>query len=166
MAKKDIDTSNSVFLTKQGIKELKEELNELTGKKRPALVKRVARARDFGDLSENAEYSNAREELSFAEGRISELEEVLSKAKLIKEEKNTTGKGKQKAVVLGSKVTVNINGQTHVFNVVGEWEADPTNKKISHSSPLGKALIGKKIGDKVEVEAPVGKILYKVLEID
>ena len=166
MAKKDIDTSNSVFLTKQGIKELKKELNELTGEKRPALVKRVARARDFGDLSENAEYSNAREELSFAEGRITELEEVLSKAKLIKEEKNTTGKGKQKAVVLGSKVTVNINGQTHVFNVVGEWEADPTNKKISHSSPLGKALIGKKIGDKVEVEAPVGKILYKVLEID
>ena len=111
MAKKDIDTSNSVFLTKQGIKELKKELNELTGEKRPALVKRVARARDFGDLSENAEYSNAREELSFTEGRISELEEVLAKAKLIKEEKNTVGSGKQKAVALGSKVTVNINGQ-------------------------------------------------------
>ena len=166
MAKKDIDIQNSVFLTKQGIKELKKEINELKGEKRPALVKRVARARDFGDLSENAEYSNAREELSFVEGRISELEEVLSKAKLIKEEKNSSGKKKQKAVVLGSKVTVNINGQEHVFSVVGEWEADPTSKKISHSSPLGKALIGKKIGDKVEVEAPVGKILYKVIQID
>ena len=166
MAKKNIDTSNSVFLTKQGINELKKELKELTGKKRPSLVKRVARARDFGDLSENAEYSNAREELSFVEGRISEMEEVLSKAKLIKEEKNTAGKGKQKIIALGSKVTVNINDQKHVFNVVGEWEADPTNKKISHSSPLGKALIGKKIGDKVEVEAPAGKILYKVVEID
>ena len=166
MSKKDIDTSNSVFLTKQGIKELKKELNELTGKKRPALVKRVARARDFGDLSENAEYSNAREELSFVEGRISELEEVLSKAKLIKEEKNTAGSGKQKTVILGSKVTVNINGQEHVFNIVGEWEADPNKKKISNSSPLGKALIGKKIGDKVEVEAPAGKILYLIVEID
>ena len=166
MAKKNIDTSNSVFLTKQGINELKKELNELTEKKRPALVKRVARARDFGDLSENAEYSDAREELSFAEGRISELEEVLSKAKLIKEEKKITGKGKQKAVALGSKVTVNINGQEHVFNVVGEWEADPNKKKISDSSPLGKALIGKKIGDKVEVDAPAGKIIYKIIEID
>ena len=166
MAKKDIDTSNNVYLTKQGIKELKKELNELTGKKHPALVKRVARARDFGDLSENAEYSDAREELSFAEGRITELEEVLSKAKLIKEEKNSGGKGKQKAVALGSKVTVNINSQKHVFNVVGEWEADPNEKKISDSSPLGKALIGKRVGDKVEVEAPAGKILYQVLEIE
>ena len=166
MAKKNIDTSNSVFLTKQGIKELKKELKKLTGKKRPFLIKRVARARDFGDLSENAEYSNAREELSFAEGRISELEEVLSKAKLIKENKKIAGRGKQKAVALGSKVTVNINGQKHVFNVVGEWEADPTDKKISHSSPLGRALIGKKIGDKVEVDAPAGKIVYKIVKID
>ena len=166
MAKKNIDTSNSVFLTKQGIKELKKELKKLTGKKRPFLIKRVARARDFGDLSENAEYSNAREELSFAEGRISELEEVLSKAKLIKENKKIAGRGKQKAVALGSKVTVNINSQKHVFNVVGEWEADPNEKKISDSSPLGKALIGKRVGDKVEVEAPAGKILYQVLEIE
>lgn len=155
--------NQQVFLTKEGLVNLKKELINLVEKRQPELVKRVARARDFGDLMENTEYANAREELSFVEGRIAELEEILTKAKIIREEKKK--KGGKKAVKLGSKVTVNINREKHVFTVVGEWEADPTAKKISHSSPLGKALLGKAIGDKVEVEAPAGKLVYLILKI-
>lgn len=156
------DLENQVFLTKEGIDELKKELQTMTSQKQPELIKRVATARDFGDLSENTEYANAREELSFVEGRIAELEEILAKAKVIVENGNNK---KSCGVALGSKVTVNVNGTKHVFTVVGEWEADPLAKRISHSSPLGKALLGKKIGDKVEVEAPAGKILYEILKI-
>lgn len=156
--------NEEVFLTQEGLEDLKKELKELTESKKPELIKRVARARDFGDLSENAEYTNAREELSFIDGRIVELEELMIKAKVIVEEKG--GKNHRQAVVLGSKVTVSVNGTKHVFNVVGEWEADPANKKISHSSPLGKALLGKKSGDKVEVEAPAGKLIYTIIKID
>lgn len=151
-----------VFLTKQGLDDLKKELDNLARVKQPDLIKRVATARDFGDLTENTEYANAREELAFVEGRIAELEEIVGKAKIIEE----NGKKGAKTVSLGSKVTVGLNGNKHIFHVVGEWEADPINKKISHSSPLGKALIGKKVKDKVEVEAPAGKILYTIIEID
>jgi len=156
--------NEKVYLTHGGLEKLKEELKELTEIKKPELIKRVARARDFGDLSENAEYSNAREELSFIEGRIAELEELLTKAKVIVEEAKHTGH--QCMVALGSKVTVSVNGKKHLFVVVGEWEADPANKKISHSSPLGKALLGRKSGDKVEVEAPAGKLVYTIIKID
>ena len=152
--------NDQVFLTKKGLEDLKKELKELAETRKPELIKRVARARDFGDLSENAEYANAREELSFVEGRIAELEDLLVKAKVIVEDHN------HKSVILGSRVTVKVNGQKHIFNVVGEWEADPINKKISHSSPLGKALLGKKSGDKVEVEAPAGKLTYTVVKIE
>jgi transcription elongation factor GreA len=155
--------NNKVFLTKDGLEALKKELNILQGKKQPELINRVAKAREFGDLTENAEYSNAREELSFVEGRVAELEELLAKAKLIVEDKGSAKKCTE--VKLGSKVSVKVSGQEHLFTVVGEWEADPMLKKISHSSPLGKALLGKKIGDKVEVEAPAGKIIYEVKKI-
>lgn len=155
--------NEDVFLTKEGLEELKKELKELTEKRKPDLIKRVARARDFGDLTENAEYTNAREELSFVEGRIAELEELMVKAKIIEED---NCKNQHKTVGLGCKVTVKVDGQKHIFTVVGEWEADPTNKKISHSSPLGKALLGKKKGEKVEVEAPAGKLTYTIIAID
>ena len=152
-----------VHLTKEGRAEIKDELKALKDEKLPKAIERVARARDFGDLSENAEYHSAREDLSFIEGRIEELETLLTRTKLISEK--GPGKGKAKTVRLGSRVTVNGNGQSHTFTVVGEWEADPGNKKISHESPLGKALVGKKVNDKVEIEAPAGKILYKVAKI-
>lgn len=155
------DITNQVFLTREGLEDLKKELAQLTEVRQPELVKRVATARDFGDLMENAEYASAREELSFIEGRIAELEGILAKAKVIQEKK---GK-KKNSVSLGSKVTVQVNGSKHDFSVVGEWEADPEAKKISHSSPLGKALLGKRVGDKVEVEAPAGKIIYQIVKI-
>ncbi len=151
----------TILLTKEGLEELKKEYDELVATKRPALIARIKNAREQGDLSENSDYEAAREELSFTEGRIAELEQVLHDAKLIIASKKAKG-----AVDMGSKVTLHVNGKKEEFMVVGEWEADPVEKKISHSSPLGKALMGKKIGEEIEVEAPVGKINYKVLSID
>jgi len=152
----------NVYLTKEGLQAIKRELKDLQEKKRPRVIKRVAEARGMGDLTENAEYTNAREELAIVEGRLEELEKIMSKARIIRAKK----KKPCQEVTLGCRVTVKANGGTHAFDVVGEWEADPLNKKISHSSPLGKALLGKRKGDKVEIEAPAGKIVYEVTEIE
>ncbi len=157
-------TNKKIYLTAEGLESLKKEHDELTKVKRPEVVNRVTDARNMGDLSENAEYVAARDELSFIDGRIDELEELLKQAVVIQEER-TTGKA-GKAIQLGSKVTVKRDGKKEIYMVVGEWEADPAEKKISHESPLGKSLIGKEIGEKVEVEAPAGKILYTVVEIE
>lgn len=146
-------------MTKEGLKELQAEYDELVKTKRPFVVKRLSDARDLGDLSENSEYAAAKQDLAFIDGRIAELEEILHSAKVI------TTHGRMK-VDVGCKVTLHINGKKEVFTVVGEWEADPSQKKISHESPLGKALMGKKPGEAVEVEAPAGKVVYKIVEIE
>ncbi|MFH1186763.1 MAG: transcription elongation factor GreA [Candidatus Levyibacteriota bacterium] len=154
--------TKKIYLTKTGLGELKKEHDELSKVKRPEILERVSQARNMGDLSENAEYIAAREELSFIDGRVDELEELLKQVVMI----NENAKNTNHIVKLGSKVTVNIKGKKESFMVVGEWEADPTEKKISHESPLGKALIGKKVGEKIEVEAPAGKILYTIMSVD
>lgn len=151
--------AKKIYLTKEGLDELKKEFDQLTKVKRPDILERVSQARSMGDLSENAEYVAAREELSFIDGRIDELEELIKQAVLIQE---THSKG---LVKLGSTVTVNTKGKKEVFTVVGEWEADPHEKKISHESPLGKALLGKKVGEKVEVEAPAGTVVYTIASV-
>jgi transcription elongation factor GreA len=115
----------------------------------------------MGDLSENAEYVAAREELTFIDGRVDELEIILKDAVIIRDNVKTANH----AIKLGSTVTLHVNGKKEVFTVVGEWEADPMNKKISHESPLGKGLLGKKVGEKVQVEAPAGKITYSIVSI-
>jgi transcription elongation factor GreA len=143
--------------------ELKTEFEELSKTKRPDVLARVSQARSMGDLSENAEYVAARDELSFIDGRLDELEELLKQAVIISESGN---KNSNHVVKLGSKVTLTVKGKREDFMVVGEWEADPKEKKISHESPLGKALIGKKIGEKVEVEAPAGKVLYTIVSVN
>lgn len=148
-----------MVMTKDGQTELKAEYDELVNVKRPALVTRLADARDLGDLSENSEYAAARQDLSFIDGRIAELEEILHSAKVV----STHGKA---SVDVGCKVTLHVNGKKETFTVVGEWEADPSQKKISHESPLGRALMGKKPGDAVQVEAPAGKISYKIVTIE
>ena len=153
--------TKKIYLTKEGLEELKKEHKELSKVKRPLILERVSQARSMGDLSENAEYVAARDELSFIDGRIDELEELLNQAVLIQE---SHAKGNH-VVKLGSKVSVNIKGKKEEFTVVGEWEADPHEKKISHESPLGKALMGKKVGEKVEVEAPVGTVLYTIVSV-
>lgn len=151
--------NSRVHLTQEGFDEIKAELAKLE-EKLPTAIKRVTRAREHGDLSENSEYQAAREDLSFMQGRIEELEELLNRAKVIK---NGVSKGK---VSLGSKVTVSTGkGKTVTFMIVGEYEADPTEKKISHDSPLGRALLGKKPQEKVEFEAPVGKVVYTVEKV-
>ena len=151
--------NQKIQFTKSGFDELKAELKGLIDTKRPAAIDRVARARGFGDLSENAEYHAAREELSFLEGRINELEDLVKKAQVVKTKKSHDKIG------VGCKVTVELSGNEHIYELVGEWEADPVKKKISHTSPLGQALMGKIKGDDVEFEAPAGKVIYKVKKI-
>lgn len=111
-------------------------------------------------MSENSDYQSAKEELEFLDGRIDELSGVVQTAVVAGSVKNGDGVG------VGTKVTVKVNGKENVFNVVGDWEADPVNKKISDSSPLGLALAGKKVGDKAQVEAPAGKVVYEILAIE
>lgn len=157
-----MDTKKKIFVTKQGLVELKHELEDLEKVKRPQVLERVAAAREMGDLSENSEYTAAREELSLIDGRIEELSDMLKKVELIDEEEAAR---KHSSVILGSTVTVKIDGKQEVFELVGEWEADPDEKKISHESPLGKALLGKAVGEVIDVEAPAGKISYHIVEI-
>ena len=153
--------SKKIFLTPKGLEDLKKEYEDLLNKRRPEVVERLSAAREMGDLSENAEYTAAREELSFIDGRIEELEGLLKKVEIITEGHHAT-----QSVDLGSEVIVKISDRQEVFTVVGEWEADPAEKKISHESPLGKALLGKAVGDEIEVEAPAGKMVYKVVSIN
>lgn len=152
--------AKKIYLTQEGLETLKKEYDELVKSRRPQVVKELAVAREQGDLSENGAYTAAKEELAFIDGRIEELESLLKQAVLIDEAHHNIS-----AVDLGSKVTVKIDGRKELFTVVGEWEADPAEKKISHESPLGKALIGKKIGDEIAVEAPAGKMTYTIVSI-
>ncbi len=146
-------------LTKEGLEALKKELGELIETKRPKIVERLSFARSQGDLAENSDYQNAKDELEFLDGRITELQNVIKNAVVV------SGNGKKGEVTLGTQVTLKVNGKEHVFDIVGEWEGDPTKKKISHTSPLGVALVGKKVGDKVKVEAPAGVVSYEILAI-
>ncbi|MEK7141244.1 MAG: transcription elongation factor GreA [Patescibacteria group bacterium] len=154
-----MDLHHRMMLTKDGLDELKVEHEALVNTKRPMAVTRLSDARSLGDLSENSEYAAAKQDLAFIDGRIAELEDILHSAKVV------TSHSKAQ-VDVGCKVTLHVNGKKDMFTVVGEWEADPKEKKISHESPLGKALMGKKPGDSVEVEAPAGKILYKIVHIE
>lgn len=151
-----------IYLTQKGFEDLQKEYKDLVEKRRPEVVERLSAAREMGDLSENAEYTAAREELSFIDGRLDELESLLKSVEIISEVK---ANGKT-AVDLGSEVKVQVNGKEVIFTVVGEWEADPAEKKISHESPLGKALLGKAVGAEIEVEAPAGKMIYKIVSIN
>ena len=153
--------NEKVFLTKDGYQNIQEEFNLLQNKTRPKIVERLVLARQQGDLSENSEYSAACEELAFIDGRIEELENVLNNAVIVEEKE-----GPKAEVCLGCKVTVKTNGNETVYHIVGEWEADPSQKKVSHSSPLGQALIGRKAGEEVGFEAPAGKIIFNIVKIE
>jgi transcription elongation factor GreA len=150
---------SKVQITKKGLEALQAELRVLVDEKRPSIVDRLSNARTQGDLAENSDYQSAKDELDFLDGRISELEEVLKNAQIVSEEHNGD-------VSIGTKVTLKANGSMQDYHIVGEWEADPMKKKISNTSPLGRALVGKKKGEKVEVEAPAGKVVYEILSIE
>lgn len=156
-----MDNNKQIQVTKKGFEDLQSELNELVNDKRPKLVERLERARQEGDLSENSDYTNSREELEFLDGRIDELKHVIDNAKIV-DDNGATKSGK---VDVGATVVVEVNGTKHEYKIVGEWEADPMQKKISHESPLGKQLVGRAKGEEVEVEAPAGKIVYKIVEV-
>jgi transcription elongation factor GreA len=151
--------NSKIQFTSEGLAEIKEELAQLKDIKLTAAIERVARARDFGDLSENAEYHAAKEELSFIEGRIEELENLVLRSTVVKSKVSSS------TINIGCKVTVKVSGKEHTYEIVGEWEADPLKKKISHTSPLGMALLGKKKGEEVEFEAPAGKVVYQIKKI-
>lgn len=152
------DAAQKFNLTQQGYDELTQELAKIKNEKLPNAIDRVALARNHGDLAENSEYHSAREDLAFIEGRFEELEALIARATIVKPTTKNT-------IEVGSKVTVSANGESHTYHIVGEYEADPMQKKISHSSPLGKALTGKKVGEEVEFEAPIGKVVYKIDKI-
>ena len=151
----------TVQLTKEALEVLKKELETLVSVKRPSLVERLSRAMAEGDLNENSDYSSAKEELEFLDGRIDELSEVINNAVVV----DNAGVKASGRVGMGTKVTVKIGGRSQTFTIVGEWEADPQAKKISPSSPLGQVLMDKAKGEQVTVEAPAGKVTYEILEI-
>ena len=143
-------------ITEDGRKELEVELEELKGR-RGEIADKIAEARDYGDLSENAEYDSAREEQGLVETRIAEIEDILMNAEEIKAKKG----GK---IHLGSRVTLK-NGTTKEYTIVGPVEADPVNGKISDQSPIGVALMGKTEGDKVTISTPKGDVEYKIVSV-
>jgi transcription elongation factor GreA len=149
------------YLTKEGQQRLKEELAELEGPARIDLARRLREAIQMGDLSENADYITTKEEQGFLEGRIQELKYILGHASIIKE----NGDGFD-SVDIGATVTIQEEEfPPEVYYLVGSKEADPANGRISHQSPIGKALMGKKVGDIVDVETPGGVIHFKITEI-
>ncbi|MBT4124714.1 MAG: transcription elongation factor GreA [Candidatus Pacebacteria bacterium] len=151
-----------IQLTAEGLEELKAELKQLKTEKLPKVIARVSSAREQGDLSENADYHSAKEEQNFVETRISEIEDVVSRAKVVKGTKSTSKVG------ISSKVEITLKGKpgkTYTYEVVGEFEADPEEGKVSAVSPMGKALLGKKKGESISVIAPAGEIEYIVKNI-
>ena len=144
-------------ITDDGRKELELELETLKGR-RGEIAEKIAAARDYGDLSENAEYDAARSEQGLVETRIAEIENILQNAELIKA-------GDKEIVSLGSKVVLEADGKKYEYTVVGSVEADPLSGKISNESPLGLALLDKKVGDTANITTPKGEIVYKIVEI-
>lgn len=150
--------NDTLYITKEGLEKLKAELADLVNVKRPDVAQKIQHAREMGDISENAAYDEAKREQAFVEGRISELEEIIKKSQVAEHDSNGM-------IAVGSKVILHIEGDEEEFHIVGAPEADPLERKISHESPLGKALMGKQVGESVEVEAPIGKLTYKILKI-
>ena len=150
-----------IFLTEEGIQNIKEELKELKGPIRTELASRLRSAIEMGDLSENADYIKAKEDQGFIEGKIQELEETLKRAKLINLLENSSDK-----VQIGSSVVIKEEGyEQELIHIVGSKEADPNLGKLSYESPIGSALLGHKISDIVRVKTPEGGINFKIIEI-
>jgi transcription elongation factor GreA len=150
------------YYTEEGLKKLQEELNQLRNVERPRISQQIAEARDKGDLSENAEYDAAKDAQGMLELKISKLEEIISNARLVDESKLDNSK----ALVLSTvKIKNKTNGQVMSYTLVAENEADLKLGKISVSSPIGKGLLGKKVGDVAEISVPSGKLQFEIVEI-
>ncbi len=154
---------NPNFLTAEGASELQKELDHLRDVRRPELARRLKIAVAQGDLKENADYHDTREQQGFVERRISILEEVLRGAVIIE-----NGEGNDDHASLGSRITILEKGQkeAETYRIVGAAEANPREGKISHESPLGQALLGKKVGQRVKVETPDGRTIFRIQSIE
>ncbi|KAB2953102.1 transcription elongation factor GreA [Heliorestis acidaminivorans] len=151
-----------VILTPEGLKKLEEELDFLKSSKRGQVAERIKQAIDYGDISENSEYEDAKNEQAFVEGRIITLEKMIRNAKLIDDAEIQTD-----IVTIGAKVLLKDleDNSEFEYTIVGSAEADPSQSKISNESPVGKAVLGKNKGETVEVQVPMGKIKYQILDI-
>ena len=149
------------YITKEGLQTLHKELDELKTTKRTEIARRLKEAASFGDLSENAEYMEVKEEQAFVEGRIAELEDILRNAQLVKK----LHEPKAGTATVGCGIDVMVDKKIRNFLLVGNEQADPLNGKISPDSLLGKALLGRKEGDTFEITLPSGKKIYKVVKI-
>lgn len=154
--------AEEVLLTEEGYEKLEEELDHLINVKRREVAKRIKVAREFGDISENSEYDDAKNEQAFVEGRIKEIKNILRNARVVKEEEIS-----DETVNVGTTVKLKDLEIEEEFSytIVGSTEADPFNNKISNESPIGKAIIGHSVGDEVKVEVPSGIISYEILFI-
>lgn len=149
----------SRLITKEGLKKIQDELEERKGKVRQGIAQAIKEAKEQGDLSENAEYSEAKRQQGENETRVAELEMLIKISQVVEHNNSANG------IQMGSKVNVKFNGSEMDFQIVGSNEADPANFKISNESPMGKAFMEKKKGDKVEVETPSGQIKYTILDV-
>ena len=148
------------IISQEGYDKLKDELDNLSNVKRRVIAKRIQVAKDMGDLSENAEYSEAKDAQSFNEGRILEINQMLKNLTVVKSEKNGD------KVTMGSKITIKNKDKEKIYTIVSFNEADPLNGKISNESPLGQAFLNKKKNEKVTVQTPKGEIEYEILAVE
>ena len=149
-----------ILLTAEGMQKLQTELADLK-ERRKAVVERIKAAREYGDLSENSEYEDAKNEQSFVEGRIFELEETVRRAKVVTKKDAMAGD----EVELGSTVVLKLDGETLEYTIVGSSESDPASGKISSESPIGYSLLGKTKGEKVKITTPNGKMTCQIIAI-
>lgn len=147
------------YVTKEGLEKLKEELSALKSVKRREIAERIQQAKELGDLSENAEYVEAKNEQAFTEGRIGEIEEIVRNAMIIPEHREGD------VVKIGSTVKATVEGNTVTFVIVGSNESDPAAGRISNESPIGVAYLGKRIGDKAEVQTPRGVVVHTIVSV-
>jgi transcription elongation factor GreA len=148
------------YLTKDGVEKLKSELDDLVKIQRPAVAARLKEAKEYGDLSENSQWDDAKDQQAFIEGRISEVENILRNVVVISAPK------KKDKVDIGSTVHLELEDGTQTYTIVGSTEANPTEGKISNESPIGKALMGKTKGEEVEISVPSGTMVYKIKHIE
>lgn len=147
-----------MVITKEGLEKIKEELKQLKEKDRKEVIERIKSAKELGDLSENAEYDEAKNAQAFVEGRIQELEDMVKHAKVVE------GAGGRK-ISMGSAITVECDGEKDEYKIVGPTESDPFSGKISYDSPIGRAMMDREIGEVVAVETPGGAMKCKILAV-
>lgn len=151
------------YITKEGFEKLKKELDELKNTKRKEIADRIQDAKELGDLSENAEYAEAKNEQAFVEGRIAQIDNLLKNVTII--DSTVIGQGGGTIVRVGSRVELSCDNKVLTYTIVGSNEAEPDNGFISNESPLGQAFLGHRVNEEIEIAVPAGTVKYKILSI-